>query len=244
MTEQSVYQPVIATIGEDKIIIYPRRNCRNIILRVCADGTMKASVPHGSPLAKTVSTLQKLHKQIKERTAGKTPFSYHDGWSYTYPEGSFSITRQSANKNLISLSSHDANHIIGVGDNLSFSDTNVTRTISRGILKIASKLSPQTLIPQAEEIAKRLKLDGIKWEIGKGTRTLGSCYPDRQRIIISAACLFLSHELREFIICHELAHLTHANHSADFHALCNAYLQGREKQLIHRLKHHQWPILR
>ena len=33
------------------------------------------------------------------------------------------------------------------------------------------------------------------------------------------------------------------NHSAAFHALCNTYLGGREKQLEAQLKHFPWPIL-
>ena len=40
-------------------------------------------------------------------------------------------------------------------------------------------------------------------------------------------CVFLPYRLREYIICHELAHLTHFDHSAEFHAPLLALLRRR-----------------
>ena len=55
--------------------------------------------------------------------------------------------------------------------------------------------------------------------------------------------MFLPQDLVDLIICHEFAHLRHLNHSAAFHALCNTYLGGREKELETQLKHFPWPLL-
>ncbi len=65
--------------------------------------------------------------------------------------------------------------------------------------------------------------------VGRGRRTLGHC--SRKGVItISAYVLFYPLHLRHFIVYHELAHLTHFNHSDDFHRLCNSYCQGCEQQ--------------
>ena len=56
--------------------------------------------------------------------------------------------------------------------------------------------------------------------------------------------MFLPEPLVRYIICHELAHLTHMNHSPEFHALVNTYTNGQEKVLEQQLKRFVWPIVR
>lgn len=56
--------------------------------------------------------------------------------------------------------------------------------------------------------------------------------------------VFLPQELRDYIICHELAHLSEMNHSPRFHALLDSYLDGREAMLAARLRAYSWPVLR
>ena len=56
--------------------------------------------------------------------------------------------------------------------------------------------------------------------------------------------MFLPKDLIEYIICHELAHLTHMNHSPQFHALVNKYVNGLEKALEKKLKAFTWPVIR
>ena len=112
------------------------------------------------------------------------------------------------------------------------------------MLRCAGYLAPKFIPPVAKEISRRLGVAPSRWEIGRGTRTLGTCHPSDRHISLSRALLFLSPELREYVICHELAHLTHADHSPAFHSLCNSYLSGREKELNRALKAFPWPLLR
>ncbi|MDE6813007.1 MAG: M48 family metallopeptidase, partial [Duncaniella sp.] len=73
---------------------------------------------------------------------------------------------------------------------------------------------------------------------------LGTCYPRLRRIRLSYLNVFLTPELRDYIICHELAHLTEPGHTPAFHALCDRYCLGRERELIRRLHTYPWPIER
>lgn len=56
--------------------------------------------------------------------------------------------------------------------------------------------------------------------------------------------VFLPLELSDYVIYHELAHLTEMNHSPRFHALLDSYLGGREAELVRKLKGFVWPVLR
>ena len=56
--------------------------------------------------------------------------------------------------------------------------------------------------------------------------------------------MFLPQELRDYIVLHEIAHLSEMNHSPRFHAVLDGYLGGREAILVNRLKTYSWPVLR
>ena len=56
--------------------------------------------------------------------------------------------------------------------------------------------------------------------------------------------MLLPAELRDYVICHELAHLSEMNHSPEFHRILNGYLGGREAELVAALKAYKWPVLR
>lgn len=59
---------------------------------------------------------------------------------------------------------------------------------------------------------------------------LGKCYADRH-IELSRNLIFYPEEHRRYVYAHELAHLTHMDHSPAFHALLDHYLDGREREL-------------
>ncbi|MCM1028364.1 MAG: M48 family metallopeptidase [Pseudoflavonifractor sp.] len=115
--------------------------------------------------------------------------------------------------------------------------------IVRIIHHISKPIAERTLLPRARQIAEHLGIKGVSWEIGRGVRRLGCCSLDG-RISLSRFCIFLPWRLRDYVICHELAHLTHFNHSAEFHALCSRYCGGDGDQRRAELKAFAWPVPR
>jgi hypothetical protein len=99
------------------------------------------------------------------------------------------------------------------------------------------------LLPFAQEVANGLGLSPAGFELGRGMRKLGHC-TNKRVIQLSRNLVLLPEELVRYIICHELAHLTHMNHSPEFHALCNQYCNGQEKALEQQLRQFRWPILK
>lgn len=133
--------------------------------------------------------------------------------------------------------------VVRIGDRVDLSSPDVPGRISRLLIHGAYCFAPDVLLPRAREIAASLGLSPASWSISRGHKVLGHCSADGN-IALSAIGIFLPRELRDYIVCHELAHLTEMNHSPRFHRLCDSYLGGREAELSRRLNTFVWPILR
>ena len=113
--------------------------------------------------------------------------------------------------------------------------------INKCLLNAAAKATGLLILPLARELADKTGHHPIGWDIKHVKHRLGSC--DSKGIItLGPRIIFLPQDLREFIIFHELAHLSEMNHSQAFHKICNEYCHGNEAQLSARVKAFQFPV--
>ena len=154
----------------------------------------------------------------------------------TTPDADFSI--------LVSTSgaTHHFTILIPTGPDLT--SPIVQTLIDRQIKTIGRHIAPELLLPRARQLAGALGLRVDRWEIAHGRNVLGTCYPREHRIRLSYLNVFLTPELRDYIILHELTHLTEPGHTPAFHTLCNHYCRGREAELIRLLHTYPWPVER
>jgi len=136
----------------------------------------------------------------------------------------------------------DTLHLL-VHENADLHDENIKHTISSVISRAMEVQARDVLLPYARRVAGELGLQPAGFEVGRGMRKLGHCTA-KKVIQLSRNLMFLPEPLVRYIICHELAHLTHMNHSPEFHALCNQYTGGHEKELERQLRHFHFPIAR
>ena len=122
-------------------------------------------------------------------------------------------------------------------------DESIKRTISSIIGRAMEVQAQAVLLPFARKVADELGLKTAGFEVGRGMRKLGHCTA-KKIIQLSRNLMFLPEHLIRYIICHELAHLTHMNHSHEFHALCDKYCGGQEKELERQLRQFRFPILK
>lgn len=130
---------------------------------------------------------------------------------------------------------------IKIGSDVDFSVPEPTHTVARLMKSIARYLAPDVLLPRATQISETLGVAPAEWRLTYGRKTLGRC-DSRRVILLSDVLVFMPSELRDYVICHELAHLTEMNHSPRFHALCNQYCHGRAPYLEQRLKQFRIPL--
>lgn len=119
---------------------------------------------------------------------------------------------------------------LSVGGGIDLSSPAATEAITGMLIRAAGPAAERLLLPRGREIAAGLGLNVSGWEVARGRKTLGRCSSKRV-IALSAILVFFPPELRDYVICHELAHLTEMNHSPRFHALCDSYCNGREAEL-------------
>lgn len=206
------------------------------------NGVVRLTVPKGASCSEIRLALSRLAPRV---AASKPVPLYRLGMSIQCPDVTFSIIANPLPSRAIAVR-HDAprSHVsILVGSLVDPSATHTSVAISRLLCRVAASLAPELILPRARSIAATFGLEVARWRIGHGLRTLGTC-SSRSVITLSYALLFLPIELRDYVVCHELAHLTHLDHSPGFHALCNAYCHGRESILASRLRSFRWPILR
>ena len=130
-----------------------------------------------------------------------------------------------------------------VHESADLADEGIKCTISSVIGRAMEVQAQALLLPFARKVADELGLKPAGFEVGRGMRKLGHC-TSKGVIRLSRNLMFLPEPLVRYIICHELAHLTHMNHSPQFHALCDHYCGGHEKDLERQLRQFRFPIVK
>lgn len=126
----------------------------------------------------------------------------------------------------------DRNYIASYGG---ISNPAVQNWLERILLNEAELSTIFDIIPHAQLKAKELGLSPREWKVRKARTKLGSC-SSTGIITLSPQLGLMPPELVDYIICHELAHLTEMNHSAAFHKLCNQYCNGHEAEYSARVR--------
>ena len=216
-----------------------RSNSRSITAR-WKNGKIQLNIPRGISEQDVLNALQKFTPSLQR---SKPALRYHDGQQIILDGLTITIKKQTLDPRKILGQARIPNSVIGVGSEWDFDNDNTTKSVSRLMCKVAQRLAPEILLPHARRLAQNVGTTPLGWSISTGHRVLGKC-DSNGFISLSYIIVFLPLHLREYIIYHELAHLSEMNHSSRFHQLCNKYCNGKEAHYINELKAYKWPILR
>lgn len=216
-----------------------RYNSRHISAR-WRDGKVSLNVPYGVQERDVEKALDELAPRLM---TSKPEILYYDGEILKFEGVSILIKRQSHSPSQIITQARLPQSIIEVGSDFDFNSIDTSHKISNMVCRIAKVVAPNVLLPRARELAHAIKKTPVGWTISNGHRVLGRC--DVNGIIaLSYLLVFLPQHLRDYIIYHELAHLSEMNHSSRFHQLCDEYCEGKESELIAQLHKFRWPVYR
>jgi predicted metal-dependent hydrolase len=225
-----------------KIHVELRRGMTSVRFTYHADGQLLMRAPLGA----SVGDLQRMVDMNRERLRTlprPDSVTFHLGQVIECYKCRIVIESQSRMPGYI-LNHWDGDTLhLQVHESANLDDENVKRTLSSAIGRAMDVQAHAVLLPFAQRVANELSVKPAGFEVGRGMRKLGHCTAKRV-IQLSRNLMFLPEPLVRYVICHELAHLTHMNHSPQFHALVNQYTDGHEKDLEQQLRHFPFPILK
>lgn len=224
-----------------KVFISVRSNMRNITMR-WKGGNLFVNVPPGTSSSHLEKVLDEMRPKLRKMQSSGD-ISYQIGQKIQCYGFVITIAEQDKIPDKIVFSHTPSEVIASVPQGIDLDNYDNKKWISKALKLVAHNRAAALLLPLAQSITARLGVAPERFEIGRGLRKLGHCTP-KKVIQLSGNLVFLPADLIELIVCHELAHLTHMNHSPQFHALVDHYLMGREKALERKLKAFQWPVIR
>lgn len=221
-------------------VVFQEKSVARQFIARWKNGELRVTVPMGAGKDEIIRAFESMRPKLKQR---KSELRYHEGQRLDFGELAVNIVRQDVEPGGIIVKKSRSEVWLLVGSDYRFDEAMTTNIISRGLRRIVHGRAAEILIPRCRELAGRHGCKVARWEISSGMKVLGSCSATGV-IKISSACVFLPRRLRDYIICHELAHLTEMNHSPRFHKICDEYVGGEEKRLAEELKRFCWPVLK
>ena len=203
---------------------------------------LSVTVPSGITSERYRDILAQMEPDILSRRPNRQFFT--PGWKYVTPEMTFLVGRGRRAGYLDSRVDYENREIelLMPLDSDSQGSLSFNKWVNDTLDRYARRYSGTFILPLAKTMAERLGVTPRDISISYGQRVLGRCN-SRGEILLSRNLIFYPDELRQLVIAHEFAHLTHLNHSRRFYELLDRYLDGRHGRLYKALKAHKLPFI-
>lgn len=205
--------------GRDYTYTLERKQMKNLTLRIKEDGSLHVSVPQRTPLArveeflaKQTAFIEKTRIKLSERqAAAPAPLQLITGetlpvWGILHTVEVVKTRKRHAyaeNNRLYLAVKNPEDLTERMKCFAEFLDREARTHLAARTEKLFPYFAPKP--PKAPALAFRTMK--TKW---------GVCRPHTGRVTLSRNLVFLPPALVDYVICHELAHFHHANHSAAF----------------------------
>lgn len=232
MNTRTLYDKEFGTVS-----LHERSTARRLIFRV-REGQLSVTVPPYTRIETVKEVVDSRRPDLRRLFARYRPCLLLPG--QTIHTRTFTIVIASGEGRVIQSRLHDNILHITLPAMADHNDPRMQEAVA-SIIHRHLKKAAEEFLPQRLEYWARLtgnSYNGVS--IGRGTRRLGSCRVDRH-ITLSYHLMYLPERLIDYVILHELSHLSEMNHSARFHDICNRYCNGNELILRKELRNFRFP---
>lgn len=222
-----------------------RRSVRAATARACwRDGIVRLTVP--ARMALSEDSIAKILDELAPRLlACRREITFSDGQTISVPGVDIVIRSNPRLPEGLVITAAQPVSCVELGGGLEVGSPEMAPRISDAVRAIAARLAESMLLPRAREIAGMLGSSPLGWDIGRGHRVMGTC-SSRGIIRLSSLLVLAPQTLRDYVVCHELAHLVELNHSPRFHEVCERYCRavlGRpEAAVMAAVRTYRWPV--
>lgn len=216
-----------------------RRTARRFVAR-WKGGVLALTVPAGATAFEMASAIESMKPRLLARRPSGRLYEFDREMKYELLSVVVSGVEAYGSRCTLHRVAPDRFEI-RIDSGADLDDARSIDAIARLVKGVARYLAPQVLLPRASELAESVGARPAGWKLSSGKKVLGRCN-SRGEISLSAVLVFLPSELRDYVVLHELAHLREMNHSPRFHAVCDRYCGGREREFEHRLKDFRFPL--
>ncbi|MCD8385956.1 MAG: M48 family metallopeptidase [Bacteroidales bacterium] len=216
-----------------------KRGMRNFTAR-WKGGQLVIGAPWGCDYDSLLDAAHRMNPRLQKI---KPQPLYHIGQEIRLPEFTVRIIEQHYVPERMLMNFRGSEGIIQVGSQWDMAAPATMTQISKFLCRMAQSRADGILLPRAREISHELGVSPLMWMISNGHRTLGTT-TSKGIISLSYALVFYPQRLRDFVVKHELAHLSEMNHSPRFHEICDAYCGGQEQELLAEFRAYKIPIVK
>ncbi|WP_455497728.1 M48 family metallopeptidase [Coprobacter sp.] len=220
------------------IILLPHPTARHFIFKI-RNNTLQITVPDGIRYTQITQSINQNRENIRKIYARKNDTILRPGT--LLETRSFTIAIQTHIKKNFLFRLQNKILYVFCPEDADVESQEVQKIISSGIKRFIKQAAIEYLPKRLNTLAHNLNIRYNHVSVSHGRKRLGRC-DTQHNILLSYHLMFLPERLIDYVIFHELAHLSEMNHGDRFHQLCNQYCQGQEKSLEKELKAFPFPI--
>ena len=209
-------------LGEGHVdyVLVRRRGRRGVGLKVDGHG-LTVSAPSSWPLARIEEVVREserwIVKKVAEWSARRVPaMAWTEGARLPWLGGGLELQLARGSRTMAVASPGVLRVMTRDGSEAS---------IRRAVVAWYKRAARELLVPRVHELARRAGLAPPKVLISSAMARWGSCNT-RREVRLAWRLVKAPGELVDYVICHELAHLRHMNHSAAFWAEVERQVPG------------------
>ena len=199
-----------------------RKRMKNIRIRVTGEGRVAVSAPYHVPVSR-IEAFLKAHgafvaqrlRDVEEKRSAHYPPRYADGDTFSFMGMRFYLRVCNAQRSRAVLSEDTLSLYLPAGAGRE----EARALFARWVRKQAARVFSERLVLLLPEFSGQ---PGIRLSVRDMITRWGSLNAKRRTMSLSVHLLRCETQLIDYVIAHELCHLTHSRHSAAFYAALEA----------------------
>jgi predicted metal-dependent hydrolase len=198
---------------------------RRMNLRVTSREMAILTLPNRSSWSEGVSFLASQREWLRKKTLGFPSVTRLDEY---FQKGGKVWLDENPRTLVWSQSEVCLRNSTSIGQEVIVLGLSPKRDLEAELMKSCTTLAKKSLPVRLAKLSADHGLDWKKYRVGNQKSRWGSC-SNNGTISLNWRLILLPYELGSYILCHELAHLKHMNHSAAFWDFLESLVPGAQK---------------